>query len=657
MSETAYVTLNDSNIKKYVDLYCNSKSYFSGGAPPDPNVGTRHSERNKRKPLDSQPVVQPVVQPPPVTRKRKATHSVSRVVKQPFQPPTRPPQPQYLLEHLQFPEEIGKWDVSEVKNMSYLFSDPDEGISNFNEDISGWNVSNVENMNHMFFNCRNFNQNINGWIVSNVRNMNSMFNNCTKFNSPLNSWNVSNVTDMEHIFFKCKNFNQDLRSWHLDSIPEFNDDYLENMFLKCSKMTPDYKPRSRQGVVDATHVHKASANIDYEKLIHFFINDKKDEKEIIKSLFNEILDLVKTKNGEELKKIIIGYFENLKIIIDKIADSDYKTDKKEKEKNEFIEINTKGLNKILDKLILVNNFADYKPDLFIPCICLTLNYVENNQSSTFQRIYLETFLNDNLHAYEGEGTQSISCVKGILERILMSLLPACIATHPDSEDCKTLTKILHNNIETTLPEYILEWYAFHNRYKPNHFSEEDYSNTEFMENNLKEYLNNKFPSRTDKDNELINKEVKKNTEYIGYDKSAFLSGLEPIIFEFISTYPNDHDSINLRKYLRHKFPKKDRADEEIGPDLTHRINRQVAEYEMRTAKGADDKALSQEYDVARYFPHGFVDKTEGKGPTKMGMEKGGTKRRNVRRKTKKNVRRKNVKKTRKNVRRKTRKNV
>ena len=44
-----------------------------------------------------------------------------------------------------FNGEIGKWNVSEVKDMSYMFAE-----SEFKGDISKWNFSNVKDMSSMF---------------------------------------------------------------------------------------------------------------------------------------------------------------------------------------------------------------------------------------------------------------------------------------------------------------------------------------------------------------------------------------------------------------------------------------------------------------------------------------------------------------------------
>lgn len=67
--------------------------------------------------------------------------------------------------------EISHWNVIDVKDMSYLFTNSD-----FNENISEWNVSKVTNMESMFENAKKFNQNISNWYVKPSTNMNDMFN-------------------------------------------------------------------------------------------------------------------------------------------------------------------------------------------------------------------------------------------------------------------------------------------------------------------------------------------------------------------------------------------------------------------------------------------------------------------------------------------------
>ena len=91
---------------------------------------------------------------------------------------------------------ISSWDVSNVTNMSGVFSN----YNNFNENISFWNVSNVTSMSAMFYGAKKFNQNISTWDVSNVTNMGQMFFDADSFDQDISSWEVSNVNNMENIF-------------------------------------------------------------------------------------------------------------------------------------------------------------------------------------------------------------------------------------------------------------------------------------------------------------------------------------------------------------------------------------------------------------------------------------------------------------------------
>jgi|GEM_PF-3190642 len=145
-----------------------------------------------------------------------------------------------------FNQDIGSWDVSNVKNMESMFRESD-----FNQDIGSWDVSNVTNMESMFYrsdfnqdigswdvssvtNMRavfrrsDFNQNIGSWDVSNVNNMQSMFSNAS-FNQDIDSWDVSNVTNMGAMFFSS-DFNQYIGSWDVSNVTRmplmfFNSDF------------------------------------------------------------------------------------------------------------------------------------------------------------------------------------------------------------------------------------------------------------------------------------------------------------------------------------------------------------------------------------------------------------------------------------------------
>ncbi|WP_169712799.1 BspA family leucine-rich repeat surface protein [Algoriphagus faecimaris] len=115
-----------------------------------------------------------------------------------------------MFAHSPFNQPLGIWNVSSVTDMSYMFID-----SPFNQPIGNWDVGNVTDMSWMFSES-NFNQPIGNWDVRNVENMYMMFRE-SPFNRPIGDWNVSNVTDMGFMFFKTP-FNQQLENWDVSSV-------------------------------------------------------------------------------------------------------------------------------------------------------------------------------------------------------------------------------------------------------------------------------------------------------------------------------------------------------------------------------------------------------------------------------------------------------
>jgi len=187
-----------------------------------------------------------------------------------------------------FNANISTWNMSNVTNMSYMFS---RAFAFNNGGVAlGWTTIGASgtqvNMSNMFFTASAFNQNISSWNLSNVTNMTNMFQNATvfnngdlalgwttigtsgrpvnmsnmfrasEFNANISSWNMSNVTnmasmfqeagsfnnggaalgwttigasgtqvDMSNMFYDARSFNQNISNWNLSNVTN-----MSNMF-------------------------------------------------------------------------------------------------------------------------------------------------------------------------------------------------------------------------------------------------------------------------------------------------------------------------------------------------------------------------------------------------------------------------------------------
>ena len=129
---------------------------------------------------------------------------------------------------------IKRWDVSNVEDMSLMFSD-----SNYFDDVSYWDTSSVLNMGGIFFRMRN-NWNISNWNVSNVTNMSGAFYGILEtytafsFNGiDLSSWDVSSVEYMVGMFANSPIYDArtnktwvdlfgDISSWDVSSVKDMS---------------------------------------------------------------------------------------------------------------------------------------------------------------------------------------------------------------------------------------------------------------------------------------------------------------------------------------------------------------------------------------------------------------------------------------------------
>jgi surface protein len=86
-------------------------------------------------------------------------------------------------------QDIGKWDVSNVTDMNFMFYNANA----FNQDIGKWDVSNVTNMSWMFYDAESFDQDIDDWDISKVKHMTRMFTHGSALISYITNIPVFNV--------------------------------------------------------------------------------------------------------------------------------------------------------------------------------------------------------------------------------------------------------------------------------------------------------------------------------------------------------------------------------------------------------------------------------------------------------------------------------
>jgi hypothetical protein len=177
-------------------------------------------------------------------------------------------------------------DISKVTDFYRLFSDHDfgkvpydnrqhENFSAFNGDISKWDVSNVKDMAFMFMDSK-FNGDISQWNTSHVKNMNGLFHE-SDFNGDISKWDVSSVEEMDYIFGKISKhscYEGDLSLWKPYNV-YFAHNSCDN-FCSCSNVpywSHYYDKIERKAAIDMYHKNK-----NLEEKLHNELNKKDKTK-------------------------------------------------------------------------------------------------------------------------------------------------------------------------------------------------------------------------------------------------------------------------------------------------------------------------------------------------------------------------------------------
>lgn len=125
----------------------------------------------------------------------------------------------YLLSYRSttYPYSLNNWDTSSATTMQYTF-----GGHNYNEPLDNWDVSNVTWFYAPFRENRTFNQDISGWDVSKGQMFRGFFRSASAFNQPIGTWDVSSATIFRDMFLSASSFNQDISAWNPRYVVDFS---------------------------------------------------------------------------------------------------------------------------------------------------------------------------------------------------------------------------------------------------------------------------------------------------------------------------------------------------------------------------------------------------------------------------------------------------
>ena len=152
----------------------------------------------------------------------------------------------YNYDELKQIEGLEFLNTSEVKDMSWMFSDC-SGLTSL--DLKNFNTQNVTNMGGMFYECESLTSlDLKNFNTQNVTGMVGMFYDCAALTSlDLKNFNTKNVTDMNCMFSRCMSLTSlDLKNFNTKNVTD-----MGGMFLNCAALTSlDLKNFNTKNVTD-----------------------------------------------------------------------------------------------------------------------------------------------------------------------------------------------------------------------------------------------------------------------------------------------------------------------------------------------------------------------------------------------------------------------
>ena len=334
-------------------------------------------------------------------------------------------------------KDIGKWNVKDVTNMTSLF----ENATTFDESLNNWDVSNVTSMEKMFKGATTLNQSFDNWNIANVRNMSQMFEGCTNLTANFNSWIPSPGTNIQNMFTRT-------------GITIFP------IWYPITISPQQNRQQNRRAI--AYHIHDEFKNVKINELM-------------------KIIKPIVSKSDKEYAIVEWEFFMyNLKNKMKKFIKTNFKSNKEEY---------SSSLNNIIKKASKESQYSTNEMKIYLGN---TIDFIFMQPDSIIET-YIEIFIEECQTAYgdilqiksKNMDERNVSCIKGIIERIFMTLKTALVINCLNSgEDCKPeykkiLFKVFSINVKKMAGldknELTQKW------------NEEFLENSEFLnENNLNE---------------------------------------------------------------------------------------------------------------------------------------------------------------------------
>ena len=439
------------------------------------------------------------------------------------------------------------WDVTRVDFMTSMFV----SCHRFNQPLP-WDVSNVRDFSQMFVNTIGFNQNLTAWEIAEEADTDQMFDGSaiearnlppgTEPGEPVpvapvakvNAYQIHEFSakiDIERLneFFKSKTTLQP-ETVKEDDIAGILYARLTGLIQQLETYAVDQemgKLKELDTLVHAIHepdIKSLNVPLVAEKTLETLFYTKKDLLDKIHTSkplaqpvrymkkIDRLLSMATMKRKEELEreKDLLLRIEQVDKEIKKVRLDKIKKDKlmvllEERDKmiilsgrkklleheikNERDKIvkHRKDLDKIMKNVLSRIKFNHVSPPWRLSTM-YALDYVER-QSLLFKKAYVEAFLKDCVHAYEGAA--GMSCATGVMERFVVSLMAGCgtVLSVSENPEYEYIKGIVENGLSKLIPEYILKWYKLHS-HDPYRFTTEP---REQRLDNLKQYLLSFFP--------------------------------------------------------------------------------------------------------------------------------------------------------------------